>query len=102
MMGQVRFEDTPHKVIRNACLSLSKVFTIAHRIRQIMKFPTLFDSSGFKYQQSRIAHWDTVAIRQASWRGLGSWYHGRLEEIYRFHVNPNQYVLEIGCANGSL
>ena len=67
-----------------------------------MKFPTLFDSSGFKYQQSRIAHWDTVAIRQASWRGLGSWYHGRLEEIYRFHVNPNQYVLEIGCANGSL
>ena len=72
------------------------------KIRHIMKFPTLFDSSGFKYQQSRIAHWDAVAIKQAAWRGLGSWYHGRLEEIYRFHVSPNQHILEVGCANGSL
>ena len=67
-----------------------------------MKFPTLFDSSGLKYQQSRIAHWDAVAIKQASWRGMGSWYHRRLQEIYRFHVNPNQHILEVGCADGSL
>ena len=26
----------------------------------------------------------------------------RLQEIYRFHVSPNQHVLEIGCANGNL
>ncbi|HVF26155.1 MAG TPA: glycosyltransferase [Anaerolineales bacterium] len=68
----------------------------------MMKFPMLFDGSGLKYQQSRIAHWDAVAIKRASWRGLGSWYHGRLEEIYRFHVSTNQRVLEIGCADGSL
>jgi SAM-dependent methyltransferase len=67
-----------------------------------MKFPTLFDSSGLKYQQRRIAHWDAVAIKQASWLGLGSWYHSRLEEIYCFHVNPNQHILEVGCADGSL
>ena len=67
-----------------------------------MKFPTLLDSAGLKYQQSRIAHWDEVAIKQASWRGLGNWYHHRLEEIYRFHVNPDQHILEVGCADGSL
>ena len=67
-----------------------------------MKFPTLFDNSGHKYQQSRIAHWDAVALERDSWRGLGSWYHGRLEEIYRFHVSPDLKVLEIGCADGSL
>ena len=33
---------------------------------------------------------------------MGKWYHGRLLDIYRFHVNPNQKVLEIGCSEGHL
>jgi len=67
-----------------------------------MNILSAFDSAGKTYQQTRIAHWDTVAIKQDSWLGLGSWYHSRLEEIYRFHVNPNQHILEVGCADGSL
>ena len=33
---------------------------------------------------------------------MGKWYHDRLTEIYRFHVTPNQKVLELGCADGRL
>jgi hypothetical protein len=33
---------------------------------------------------------------------MGSWYHRRLQEIYRFHVSPNLNILEIGCAEGHL
>lgn len=54
------------------------------------------------YQQERIAHWDAIARKRGSWRGMGGWYHSRLEEIYRFHVSPNQNVLELGCGEGEL
>ncbi|MGZ9234387.1 MAG: glycosyltransferase, partial [Anaerolineales bacterium] len=60
------------------------------------------DSAAQTYQQTRIAHWDTVAYKRDSWRGMGDWYHRRIQEIYRFHVSPNQNVLEIGCAEGNL
>ena len=61
-----------------------------------------FDPAGQAYQQTRIAHWDTIACKRDSWRGMGKWYHNRLRELYRFHVNPNQTVLELGCAEGHL
>ena len=61
-----------------------------------------FDAAGTTYQQERIAHWDAIACKQDSWHGLGRWYHRRLEEIYRFHISPNQKVLELGCGNGDL
>ncbi len=65
--------------------------------------PTSFsDSAAQAYQQVRMAHWDGIAHKHTSWRGMGSWYHRRLQEIYRFHVSPNQNVLEIGCAEGNL
>ena len=65
--------------------------------------PTLFSDSAAKtYQQVRRAHWDTIARKRRSWRGMGSWYHRRLQEIYRFHIGPNQNVLEIGCGEGNL
>ncbi len=67
-----------------------------------MKPTTFFDTAGARYQQDRIAHWDTIACKHDSWRGMGRWYHHRLHEIYRFHINPNQRVLELGCANGDL
>ena len=67
-----------------------------------MKFPGLFDSSGLKYQQSRMAHWDAIALKRASWRGFGGWYYRRLQEIYRFHIGAWSKVLEIGCADGHL
>src|SRR5512139_2772333 len=67
-----------------------------------MKSTTFFDVAGKNYQQERMSHWYAIAHQPDGWRGMGKWYHLRLQEIYRFHVSPNQHVLEIGCANGNL
>ncbi|MBI5951800.1 MAG: methyltransferase domain-containing protein [Chloroflexi bacterium] len=61
-----------------------------------------FDEAGVKYQETRISHWNKVAQKRDRWRGMGGWYHRRLSEIYRYLVNPNQRVLEIGCGAGDL
>jgi len=61
-----------------------------------------FDPSGQNYQQTRISHWDSIARKRDSWQGMGSSYHRRLAEVYRFYVAPNMRVLEIGCADGRL
>jgi len=61
-----------------------------------------FDPSGQNYQQTRISHWDSIARKRDSWQGLGSSYHRRLADVYRFYVAPNMRVLEIGCADGRL
>ena len=67
-----------------------------------MKINPPFDEAGKTYQQIRMKHWDTVAQKRDAWRGMGRWYHQRLAEIYRYLVNPNQRILEIGCGTGSL
>src|SRR5215213_128144 len=67
-----------------------------------MKPTPFFDAAAKTYQQTRIAHWNTIARKRDSWRGMGRWYHRRLEEIYRFHISPNQSILEVGCAEGHL
>lgn len=60
------------------------------------------DSAGQIYQQTRIAHWDTIARRRDRWQGMGKWYHERLADIFHFHVGSNRSVLELGCADGRL
>ena len=67
-----------------------------------MDLKTNFEPAGHAYQQSRIAHWDSIARKRDAWKGMGTWYHKRLEEIYRFLVSPNLRVLELGCSDGSL
>jgi SAM-dependent methyltransferase len=67
-----------------------------------MKTIPLFDEAGIIYQQTRVANWDTIAKKRDHWQGMGRWYHRRLAEIYRYLVNPNQRVLEIGCGTGNL
>jgi SAM-dependent methyltransferase len=67
-----------------------------------MKPTSFFDTAAKTYQQARIAHWNTIARKRDSWRGMGRWYHRRLQEIYRFHISPNQNILEVGCAEGHL
>src|SRR5215211_1701694 len=67
-----------------------------------MKPTSFFDPAAHAYQQTRIAHWNEIARKRDSWQGMGGWYHRRLEEIYRFHVSPNQKILEVGCAAGHL
>jgi ubiquinone/menaquinone biosynthesis C-methylase UbiE len=60
------------------------------------------DWAGKTYQETRIAHWDSIARKRDSWQGMGGWYHRRLAEIYKFYVSPNMRVLEIGCGDGRL
>ena len=62
----------------------------------------LFDEAGKKYQQTRMEHWDKVAKKRDTWRGMGGWYHKRLTEVYKFLVSPNQRILEIGSGLGNL
>ena len=67
-----------------------------------MQLASFSDPAALAYQQERISHWDSIACKRDSWQGLGRWYHQRLREIYRFHVSPNQSILEVGCAEGDL
>jgi len=67
-----------------------------------MKINPPFDESGVEYQRTHMTHWNQVAQKRDLWRGLGRWYHRRLKNIYKFLVNPNQRILEIGCGTGSL
>lgn len=65
-----------------------------------LTFP--FDEAGKYYQQTRMEHWDKVAQKRDHWNGMGSWYHNRLQEIYKFLVPHNQRILEVGCGKGEL
>jgi SAM-dependent methyltransferase len=67
-----------------------------------MKNTPLFDEAGIVYQKTRMGNWNSIAQKRDHWRGMGRWYHRRLAEVYRYLVNPNQRVLEIGCGMGNL
>src|SRR5215208_6196608 len=67
-----------------------------------MNLASFSDPAALAYQQDRISHWDEIARKRDSWRGMGVWYHSRLREIYSFHVSPNQNILEVGCGEGRL
>src|SRR5688500_4377595 len=64
--------------------------------------PDDLDPAMGTYRQERMAHWDAVAKWRAQGKGLGGYYHRRLEEVYRFHVPAGRRVLEIGCSDGDL
>jgi len=59
-------------------------------------------SSVSRFTSERQSHWDAVARKRDTWRGMGGWYHYRLEEIYRHLISPGQSVLEIGSGTGDL
>jgi len=61
-----------------------------------------FKTSAIKFQALRQAHWDAIARKRDTWRGMGSWYHSRLEQVYRFLISPGKRVLEIGSGSGNL
>ena len=63
---------------------------------------TYIDSAKEKHRATRQAHWDAIARKRDSWKGMGGWYHRRLEQIYRFLISPGQRVLEVGSGMGNL
>ena len=67
-----------------------------------MKEKTYIDPAEKKHQATRQSHWDATARKRDGWHGMGSWYHHRLEQIYRFLVSPGQRVLEVGSGTGDL
>jgi ubiquinone/menaquinone biosynthesis C-methylase UbiE len=60
------------------------------------------DPAELDHQAARQSHWDAVARKRDSWRGMGLWYHRRIEEVYRFLISPRGRVLEIGSGSGDL
>lgn len=54
------------------------------------------------YQQTRIAHWNTVTQNKSTHHQLGRTYHKYLRKIYRYLVPANARILEIGCGEGDL
>lgn len=55
-----------------------------------------------QYRNERREHSDQTARSLDGWRGLGGYYHHRIQEIYRFLVSPDQKILELGCGQGDL
>jgi len=54
------------------------------------------------YQSERLTFWDAVARKSDQWRGLGGFYHRRLQQIYRQLIPAGRRVLELGCGTGDL
>ncbi|MBZ5602896.1 MAG: glycosyltransferase [Acidobacteriia bacterium] len=55
------------------------------------------------YEKQRREHWSTIANwRSPVWKGLNSYYHRRLAEIYCYLIPPGSSVLELGCGEGDL
>ena len=54
------------------------------------------------YNKKRLAHWNNVAEKLKTWRGLGIYYNSRISQIYQFNVPPGHSVLEVGTGTGKL
>lgn len=67
-----------------------------------MKERSYYDPAEQSHREARQSHWDAIARKRDSWRGMGVWYHRRIGEIYRFLISPGQRVLEIGSCTGDL
>ena len=55
-----------------------------------------------RYTDTRRAHWEKDARARQRWRGVGGYYHERLQQIYRAQVPAGQRVLELGCGPGDI
>ncbi|MBA4392125.1 MAG: glycosyl transferase [Desulfobacca sp.] len=64
--------------------------------------PRSSDQAAWRYQQKRIANWDSVSRNLDNWKWLGGFYHQKLHHYYARLVTPGLRVIEIGCAAGDL
>jgi hypothetical protein len=58
------------------------------------------DPAYHEYQAKRIRFWDNHAQRRDT--APASYYHHRLEQVYRFLIPPRVSVIELGSGNGDL
>lgn len=54
------------------------------------------------FQLQRKNHWNEIAIQSDNWRGLGGYYHQRIQQIYRHLIPSGAKVLELGSGQGDL
>ena len=54
------------------------------------------------HQRERIEHWNEIAVQSDHWKGLGGYYHHRINQVYQFWIPLGSKVLEIGCGQGEL
>jgi ubiquinone/menaquinone biosynthesis C-methylase UbiE len=81
--------------------SLSKAFILPYN-QAAMEEDQYHDPAEQNHRNARRSHWDAVARKRDSWRGMGVWYHRRIGEVYRFLISPGQRVLEVGSGTGDL
>jgi 2-polyprenyl-3-methyl-5-hydroxy-6-metoxy-1,4-benzoquinol methylase len=55
-----------------------------------------------EYRSTRRAHWDATTRKTTVHKGLGSYYHRRLQEVFGFHIPVSCRMLEIGSGSGDL
>ena len=65
-------------------------------------FETNTDDARNHYNTARQEHWNSIALGQNTWQGLGGYYHKCIEQIYRLLVPPGLRVIELGCGRGDL
>jgi SAM-dependent methyltransferase len=61
------------------------------------------ENSGYlAFKNTRISHWDKIAVNLSKWNKSNAYYSKRLEEVAGFVIPPGQRVIEIGCGTGEL
>ena len=55
-----------------------------------------------RYQETRMARWDSIGENMDTRRSWGRYYHRRITQIYRFLVPAGLKILELGCGRGDL
>ena len=91
----------PYKPVKYKTNNLSKDNIIPYN-QAAMSENQYHDPAEQNHREARQSHWDAIARKRDSWRGMGVWYHRRIEQIYRFLISPGQRVLEIGSGTGDL
>jgi SAM-dependent methyltransferase len=59
-----------------------------------------FKNEYINYEENRISFWNGIYSRGI--KGLGNYYHQKINDVYRSIIPENARVLELGCGSGDL